>query len=62
MPSFFFENDKSYVVAGGLSVTGRSIAQCMVDRGARHLILLSRSGARNDDAVVLLRDLEVRNI
>ncbi|RYO98174.1 hypothetical protein DL766_005197 [Monosporascus sp. MC13-8B] len=35
----------SYVVAGGLGGIGRSVARWMAIKGARHLILLSRSGA-----------------
>lgn len=38
-------SDASFVVVGGLGGIGRSITQMLVDRGARHLILLSRSAA-----------------
>ncbi|RYP65674.1 hypothetical protein DL769_006253 [Monosporascus sp. CRB-8-3] len=35
----------SYVVAGGLGGIGRSVVRWMARKGARHLILLSRSGS-----------------
>lgn len=35
------------MIAGGLGGLGRSIARWLVDRGARNLILLSRSGEKN---------------
>ena len=34
--------DASYVIVGGMGGIGRSICEWMVDRGARHLIVLSR--------------------
>ncbi|EGX51809.1 hypothetical protein AOL_s00043g828 [Orbilia oligospora ATCC 24927] len=53
-----FFSDASYVIAGGLGGLGCDIARWMVDRGARHLILLSRSGARTETARALLTDLK----
>ncbi|KAK8109339.1 Type I Iterative Polyketide synthase (PKS) [Apiospora sp. TS-2023a] len=43
-----FDADASYVIAGGLGGLGKSIVSWMVSRGARHLILLSRSGAETN--------------
>lgn len=40
-----FRSDATYVIAGGLGGLGRRFAQWMVSRGARNLILLSRTGA-----------------
>ncbi|AKT40701.1 type I polyketide synthase [Chondromyces crocatus] len=37
--------DGSYLITGGLGGLGLSIARWMVDQGARHLVLLGRSGA-----------------
>lgn len=34
----------------------------MASRGARHLILISRSGARTEDAKTFTRELEVKGI
>lgn len=41
---FCFKPDATYVLSGGLGGLGRSIARWMVDRGARNLLFLSRSG------------------
>ncbi|EEP78083.1 hypothetical protein UREG_02932 [Uncinocarpus reesii 1704] len=43
-PPFKFDPNASYVLAGGLGGIGRSLAQWMVSRGAKHLVFLSRSG------------------
>lgn len=48
------------MLAGGLGGLGRSIANWMVSRGARHLIFLSRSGDSAEEAQKLLRELEGR--
>lgn len=40
--------DASYVLVGGLGGVGRTLAEWLVARGARHLILLSRRGADAD--------------
>lgn len=39
-----FDPNASYLISGGLGGLGRSIARWMASRGARYLILLSRSG------------------
>ncbi|PLN79543.1 hypothetical protein BDW42DRAFT_172734 [Aspergillus taichungensis] len=46
-PTYAFDPNATYVIAGGLGGLGRSIARWLVDRGARNLILLSRSGEKN---------------
>jgi fatty acid synthase len=38
---------RSYVIVGGLGGFGLELAQWLVDRGARHLVLTSRSGIRD---------------
>nr|WLV27769.1 fatty acid synthase [Panonychus citri] len=43
--TIFYPN-KSYILVGGLGGFGLELAHWMVDRGARHLILTSRSGPR----------------
>ncbi|KAI0480938.1 polyketide synthase [Xylariaceae sp. FL0804] len=57
-PRSRFDGGASYVVVGGLSGLGQSITRWMVARGARNLILLSRSGAVTDSARELVRELE----
>ncbi|KAI0868558.1 hypothetical protein GGS24DRAFT_513175 [Hypoxylon argillaceum] len=42
--SWTFEPNASYLIAGGLGGIGRSISKWMMRKGARNLILLSRSG------------------
>ncbi|KAM0794237.1 reducing type I polyketide synthase [Usnea florida] len=57
-PSFYFTAEKTYLIGGGLGGLGRSIALWMVSRGAKNLILLSRSGVRDQRANTLLERLE----
>ncbi|AFY78333.1 polyketide synthase family protein [Pleurocapsa sp. PCC 7327] len=38
-------NDSAYLITGGLSGIGLQVARWMVDRGARNLVLVGRSGA-----------------
>ena len=47
--SVTFRSDRSYLISGGASGFGLVIARWMVDRGARHLVLLSRSGSKSID-------------
>ena len=56
-PNSNFRSDQTYIIAGGLGGLGRVTARWMVDRGARNIILLSRSGPRTDDAVALVKEL-----
>lgn len=46
--------DASYLIVGGLGGIGRRICEWMVDHGARHLLILSRSG-RTDPFVTGLQ-------
>ncbi len=43
-----FRSDRTYLISGGASGFGLEIARWMVTRGARHLVLLSRSGCKTD--------------
>jgi len=53
-PAWLLSDSASYLVTGGLSGFGLRTAQWLVDKGARHLILLSRSGASSDEAQTAL--------
>ncbi|KAM3502999.1 hypothetical protein MY10362_004480 [Beauveria mimosiformis] len=53
-----FDPTAAYLLVGGLGGLGRSLAMWMVERGARHLVFLSRSGADRPEAVLLVKDLE----
>ncbi|KAF2804409.1 reducing type I polyketide synthase [Mytilinidion resinicola] len=46
---YCFHEDATYVIAGGLGGIGRSMARWLVHRGARNLILLSRSGPHGSE-------------
>ncbi|PYI08361.1 hypothetical protein BO78DRAFT_364974 [Aspergillus sclerotiicarbonarius CBS 121057] len=56
-PTYFFPTDATYVLAGGFGGIGRSIARWMADRGARNLLILSRSGPKTPEAARLVDDL-----
>ena len=43
-----FRSDRCYLISGGASGFGLEIARWMAGRGARHLVLLSRSGPKSD--------------
>lgn len=55
--TYLLDPEASYLIAGGLGGIGRSMARWLVDRGARHLILLSRSGPKSAAAQKLLLEL-----
>ena len=61
-PTYQFSGESSYVITGGLGGLGRSIATWMVERGAKYLILLGRSGTRHEKALNFVRDLESKGI
>ncbi|CAH0051130.1 unnamed protein product [Clonostachys solani] len=53
-----FKPDHSYLLVGGFGGISRSVARWMVKRGARNLILLSRTGTNEDpNRLALLEEL-----
>ncbi|KAL7625750.1 hypothetical protein AAE478_004973 [Parahypoxylon ruwenzoriense] len=52
-----FDPNATYVLIGCLGGLGRSLAVWMVDRGARHLVFLSRSGAEKTESALLMKEL-----
>lgn len=52
-----FDPEAAYILAGCLGGLGRSIATWMVERGARHLVFLSRSGVARPESTLLLQEL-----
>ncbi|GKZ33434.1 hypothetical protein AbraIFM66950_003331 [Aspergillus brasiliensis] len=52
-----FPDDATYVLAGGFGGIGRSIARWMAERGARYLLILSRSGPQSPEARQLVAEL-----
>ncbi|KAL6704644.1 hypothetical protein ACN47E_008041 [Coniothyrium glycines] len=53
-----FRSDASYLLTGGIGGLGRSIATWMVECGARHLTILSRSAGRSATSDALCQELE----
>ncbi|VUC33991.1 unnamed protein product [Clonostachys rosea] len=61
-PTTVLRPDATYMVAGGLGGLGRSMTAWLVDRGARYLILLARSGPRTQEAQEFVKSLTLRGI
>ncbi|PYH92144.1 putative polyketide synthase [Aspergillus ellipticus CBS 707.79] len=61
-PLYTFSANASYVIAGGLGGLGRSFARWMASRGARHLILLSRSGVQTSASHELVNGLRAQGV
>lgn len=59
-----FNPDARYVLVGGLSGFGRSVVRWMVSRGARDIIVWSRSGMTNlsKEAVALVDELKLQGV
>jgi hypothetical protein len=53
-----FKSDASYLLVGGLGGLGRQVATWMVERGARHLIFLSRSAGHGEKDQAFFKELE----
>ncbi|KAL2060530.1 hypothetical protein VTL71DRAFT_9171 [Oculimacula yallundae] len=60
--SWVFDAKATYVISGGLGGIGRGIARWMVKRGARNLVLLSRTGAIRKSGQALLAELESKAV
>ncbi|KAM3072030.1 hypothetical protein ACMFMF_007424 [Clarireedia jacksonii] len=61
-PSSFLDSNATYVIAGGLGGLGRSISRWFVNRGARNLILLSRSGSQSIKSQSLIEELTSQGV
>lgn len=57
-----FRPDVSYLLVGGLGGIGRAIALWMADKGAKNLIILSRSGLANSSAQSLIQKLSEKGV
>ncbi|KAL1857091.1 Type I Iterative PKS [Diaporthe australafricana] len=57
-----FDEHATYLVAGGLGGIGRSILRWMATRGAKHLLVPSRSGAASAAASEVVRELSDQNV
>ena len=62
LPTFSIKPDAAYLITGGLGGFGRVLAEWLVECGARHLVLSSRSGASTQEAVQFVAKLESQGI
>ncbi len=62
LPTFSVKPDGAYLITGGLGGFGRVLAEWLVECGARHLVLSSRSGASTPEAVEFVTKLESQGI
>ena len=60
--AYSFDENSSYLIAGGLGGLGRSAARWMASRGAKNIILLSRSGPQSSAATTLVKDLKTAGV
>ena len=60
--AFRVDSDGTHVITGGFGGFGLEAAKWLVERGARHLVLIGRHGARTDEAKKVLAELAARQI
>ncbi|KAF4231532.1 hypothetical protein CNMCM8980_005228 [Aspergillus fumigatiaffinis] len=53
-----FNSNTSYLLVGGFGGLGRAVATWMVEKGARNLVFLCRTGAQSPKNRAFIRDLE----
>ncbi|KAI1346627.1 ketoacyl-synt-domain-containing protein [Xylaria sp. FL0043] len=56
-PAQLLREDATYILIGGTGGLGRSMARWMVSRGARHLVLVSRSGSATGKVKELIQEV-----
>ncbi|RDW83796.1 uncharacterized protein DSM5745_04122 [Aspergillus mulundensis] len=61
-PTYTFSADATYVLAGAFGGIGRCITRWLVERGARNLLLLSRSGPSTPAAHELVESLRANEV
>lgn len=57
--SSLLKSDASYILIGGTGGLGRSMARWMSTKGARNIVLVSRSASINDRVQALIDELAV---
>ncbi|KAJ5293199.1 uncharacterized protein N7443_009152, partial [Penicillium atrosanguineum] len=60
--TYCLDPNSTFVVCGGLGGLGSNIVNWLADRGARHLLLLSRSGGQGEKSRVLINSLKERGV
>ena len=61
-PGFEVKPEGCYLITGAFGGYGKVLARWLVDCGARHLVLTSRSGASSPEAGKFVADLEKRGV
>ena len=61
-PGFEVKPDGCYLITGAFGGYGKVLARWLVDCGARHLVLTSRSGASSPEASKFVEDLQERGV
>ena len=56
------KSDALYIVVGGLGGLGKAIVGFLVERGARTILTLSRSGARDEHSVKYIDEMRSRGV
>lgn len=56
------KHDATYIIVGGTSGIGLDIASWMPQKGARHLVLVSRSGAATEKAQQTIKELTSKGV
>jgi FlaA1/EpsC-like NDP-sugar epimerase len=61
-PTYNFSPDATYVIGGGSGGLGRFIISWMITRGARNLLLLSRSGTSSSPVSELITLMKIKGV
>ena len=61
-PGFEVKPDGTYLITGAFGGYGKVLARWLVDCGARHLVLTSRSGASTPEAEEFVAELQERGV
>jgi KR domain/Zinc-binding dehydrogenase len=62
LDAFRLPPNSTYVLVGGLGGIGRSIRKMLADKGAKHLVFLSRSGNTRPESQALLDELHRQGV
>ncbi len=62
LPPFEVKPDGAYLITGGFGGFGRVLSEWLVECGARHLVLTSRSGASTPEAIAFVEKLTAAGI
>lgn len=57
-----FHDNATYVIAGGLGGLGRYMLRWMAQKGAKHLLVLTRSGATSQAAIEVIEELSKQGV